>query len=268
PRVQMPNVLTTHPTLMLDLDFIPFDNSLPESKIFYFDIKEKNSGCTTIHADISLLDFECFNFKPDPGELTSIVDFGIRENVPSATNVNLPPEKDHSPLFAYFVWIFLSFLTYPVVPPNLLSFGNEDIIFDPGIANYHFPLLLPDVSHRCETFMKFSVYPKLLNESLMEILSSSCSPEVYPVKDVASLVSRVSNTKSEKGGEETIRGGDVGGFKKPFGKSDVDVVGDLGMKPIKDEEVSLVDGDLVGALGALEALEMEALLDAMDVDNS
>nr|GEX65000.1 hypothetical protein [Tanacetum cinerariifolium] len=113
PRVFVPNVLTTHPTLMLDLDFIPFDNSLPESKIFYFDIKEKNHGITTIHVDISLPDLECFQFKrePEPDELTSIVDSRIRENVLSAINVNLPPEDDHSPLFAYVVWIFLSFLT-------------------------------------------------------------------------------------------------------------------------------------------------------------
>ncbi|GJZ90004.1 retrovirus-related pol polyprotein from transposon TNT 1-94 [Tanacetum coccineum] len=48
---------------------------------------------------------------------------------------------------------------------------------------------------------------------------------------------------------------------------DVDEVGDLGMYSIEDEEVSLVDGVLEGALGALEALEMEALVDAMDVDN-
>nr|GEV73337.1 reverse transcriptase domain-containing protein [Tanacetum cinerariifolium] len=177
PRLHVPNVLTTHPTLMLDLDFIPFDNSLPEYEIFYFDIKEKNSGSTTIHADISLPDLECFIFngKTDPGELTSIVDFGIRENVFSATNVNLPPKEDHSPLFAYVIWIFLSFLTYRVVPPNLLSFRNEDTIFDHGISNYHFPSLLPDVSYRCKTFMKFNVYPKLLNESPMEILSFTCS---------------------------------------------------------------------------------------------
>nr|GFA71609.1 hypothetical protein [Tanacetum cinerariifolium] len=161
PRVYVPNVLTTHPTLMLDSDFIPSDNSLPEFEIFYFDINEKNSDSATIHADISLLDLECFNFKPDLGELTSIVDSGIHENVPSATNVNLPPEKDHSSLFAYVVWIFLSFLTYPMVPPNLFSFGYEDTIFDPGIANYHFPSLLPDVSHQCEAFMKVNVYPKL-----------------------------------------------------------------------------------------------------------
>nr|GEW45098.1 hypothetical protein [Tanacetum cinerariifolium] len=178
PRVHVTNVLTTHPTLMLDSDFIPSDNSLPEYEIFYFDIKEKNIGSTTIHADISLSNLECFNFnsKPDLGELTSIVDFGIRENVLSGTNVNLPPKEDHSPLFAYVLWIFLFFLTYPVVPPNLLSFGNKDTIFDLGISNYYFPSLLPDVSHWCEAFMKFNVYLKLLNESPMDILSSTCSP--------------------------------------------------------------------------------------------
>nr|GEV18021.1 hypothetical protein [Tanacetum cinerariifolium] len=88
PRIHVPNVLPTHPTLMMDSDFIPSDNSLPESEIFYFNIEEKNSGSTTIHADISLSDLECFNFKsePDRGELTSIADSGIRKNVLSATN--------------------------------------------------------------------------------------------------------------------------------------------------------------------------------------
>nr|GFA84153.1 hypothetical protein [Tanacetum cinerariifolium] len=66
PRTHVPNVLTTHPTLMLDSDFIPSDNSLPESGIYYFDIEEKNSGSTTIHTNISLSDLECFNFKREP----------------------------------------------------------------------------------------------------------------------------------------------------------------------------------------------------------
>nr|GFB10651.1 reverse transcriptase domain-containing protein [Tanacetum cinerariifolium] len=107
-------------------------------------------GSTTVHADIFLPDLEYFNFdfKPVSGEVTSIVDFEIRKNVPSVTKVNLPPGEDHSHLFDYVVWIFLSFLTYPLVPPHLLSFRNEDMIFDPGIANYHFPYVLPDVSHR------------------------------------------------------------------------------------------------------------------------
>nr|GEY33253.1 hypothetical protein [Tanacetum cinerariifolium] len=149
----------------------------PRLHTFYSDIEEKNSGSTTIHADISLPDLECFNFDfmPDPSELTSIVNFGICENILSATNANFPPEEDHSPLFAYVVWIFISFLKHPVVPPHLFSFGNEDTIFDTGISNYHFSSILSDVSHRCEAFMKFNVYPKLVNESPKKILSSSCS---------------------------------------------------------------------------------------------
>nr|GEU89356.1 zf-CCHC domain-containing protein/UBN2 domain-containing protein [Tanacetum cinerariifolium] len=143
---------------------------------FKFDIKEKNSGSTTIHADISLLDLKCFYFKsePDPGDLTSIIDPGIRENISSTTNVNLPFEDDQSPLFAYVVLIFLPFLTYLVAPPYLLSSGNKDTIFDPGISIYH--SFMPSVSHRSGTFMKFNVYPNHLNESPMEILSSTCFP--------------------------------------------------------------------------------------------
>ncbi|GJR70260.1 hypothetical protein Tco_0016325 [Tanacetum coccineum] len=106
---------------------------------------------------MSLPELECFKFKiePDPGDLTSI-DLGIRKNV-STTNVNVPLEDDQSSLFAYVVWIFLAFLTYPVVPPYSLSTRNEDTIFDPGNSIYH--SFMPDVSHRSGTFMKFNDFP-------------------------------------------------------------------------------------------------------------
>ncbi|GJZ71919.1 hypothetical protein Tco_0635770 [Tanacetum coccineum] len=190
------------------------DYSLPDYEAFYLDddhIEEKSSGSTTTHADFSQYDsfifdllidsfppadrsvfyheefanelahiispseYDFFYFKsePDPGELTSIVDSGIRENVLSTTNVNLPFEDDQSPLLAYVVWIFLPFLTYPVTPPYLLSCGNEDTIFDPDISVYH--SFMPGISHRSGTFMKFNYYPNHLNESPMEILSSTCS---------------------------------------------------------------------------------------------
>ncbi|GKF69063.1 hypothetical protein Tco_0202120, partial [Tanacetum coccineum] len=124
---------------------------------------------------ISPPEYDCFYFKsePDLGDLTSI-DPEIRENVSSTTNVNLPFEDDQSPFIAYVVWIFLPFLTYLGTPPYLLSCGNEDTIFDPGISVYH--SFMPSVSHRSGTFMKFNVYPNHLNESPMEILSSTCSP--------------------------------------------------------------------------------------------
>nr|GEU94261.1 hypothetical protein [Tanacetum cinerariifolium] len=75
-------------------------------------------------------------------------------------------------LFAYVVWIFHPFLSYSVAPQYLLSFGNEDIIFDPGICSYHISSFMSDVSHQSGTFIKF----KVLNESPMEILFSTCSP--------------------------------------------------------------------------------------------
>nr|GFA40147.1 hypothetical protein [Tanacetum cinerariifolium] len=57
-------------------------------------------------------------------------------------------EDDHSPLLVYVVWIFLAYLTYPVIPPYLHSFGNEDTIFDPGITINRSYLSKPGLSHR------------------------------------------------------------------------------------------------------------------------
>ncbi|GJW51039.1 hypothetical protein Tco_0092390, partial [Tanacetum coccineum] len=41
-------------------------------------------------------------------------------------------EDDDS--FTFVIRIFLPFLTYPEVSPLLLSFRNEDTIYDPGIS--------------------------------------------------------------------------------------------------------------------------------------
>nr|GFD20174.1 hypothetical protein [Tanacetum cinerariifolium] len=130
---------------------------------FYFDddhIKEISSGSTTTHSDISLSEYDsfifnlaneefvdelghiispseydcfCFRDLPNPGELMSVLNSGIRENL-STTLLNLPIEDDYSPLLAYVVWTFVAYLTYPVIPPYLHPFGNKDTIFDPGIT--------------------------------------------------------------------------------------------------------------------------------------
>nr|GFC19715.1 hypothetical protein [Tanacetum cinerariifolium] len=80
---------------------------------------------------ISLPEYDCFYFRnlPDTGELISILNSEICENLSSNTCVNLPIEDDHSLLLAYVVWIFLAYLMYPVIPPYLHSFGNKDTIF-------------------------------------------------------------------------------------------------------------------------------------------
>nr|GFB17211.1 hypothetical protein [Tanacetum cinerariifolium] len=59
--------------------------------------------------------------------------------------------------FSNVVRFFLPFYTYPVTSSILLSSGSEDIIFDPGISNYHLSSLELGVSHRSGTFMKFNV---------------------------------------------------------------------------------------------------------------
>nr|GEU89093.1 hypothetical protein [Tanacetum cinerariifolium] len=114
---------------------------------------------------ISPPEYDCFYFRNllDPGELMSILNSGIRENL-STTCVNLPIEDDHSPLLTYVVWIFLAYLTYPVTPPYLHSFGNEDTIFDPGITINRFCLFKPGLSHRRRAFKKFNTHRSHLNE--------------------------------------------------------------------------------------------------------
>nr|GEY04331.1 hypothetical protein [Tanacetum cinerariifolium] len=90
---------------------------------------------------------------------------------------------DHIPLsdtldfdFSIVVRVFLPFFTYPVTSAILFSSGNEDTIFDPGIAINHFYSFKPGLSHRCGTFKKFNTHRRHLNESLMEMLFSTCSP--------------------------------------------------------------------------------------------
>ncbi|GJY17123.1 hypothetical protein Tco_0388614 [Tanacetum coccineum] len=112
-------------------------------------------------------DHFCFKIEPELGNLTMDVVNDIfptrepRVHVPNVLPTHLTLDTDFillsEPLFAYIVWIFLPFLTYPVAPPYLLSCGNEDTIFDPGISIYH--SFMPDVSHRSGTFIKFNDFP-------------------------------------------------------------------------------------------------------------
>nr|GFB90313.1 hypothetical protein [Tanacetum cinerariifolium] len=108
------------------------DISLPDYEAFYFDddhVKEISSGSPTTQSDISLSEYDSFIFEftheefadelahiisppeydcfyfwdlPDPGELMSVLNSRIRENL-STTSVNLPIKDDHSPLLAYVV---------------------------------------------------------------------------------------------------------------------------------------------------------------------
>nr|GEU85705.1 putative reverse transcriptase domain-containing protein [Tanacetum cinerariifolium] len=127
---------------------------------------------------ISPPEYDCFYFRDlaDSGELISSLNSRIRENLSSTTCVNLPVEDDYSPLLAYFVYIFLAYLTYPVIPHHLHSFGNKDTIFDPGITINRFYSFKTGLSHRCGTFKEFNTHRSHLNESLIEMLFSTLFP--------------------------------------------------------------------------------------------
>ncbi|GJY28740.1 hypothetical protein Tco_0404507 [Tanacetum coccineum] len=103
-----------------------------------------------------------------------VFDPGILEKFFSPTYVSLPFEDRHYLSLTYVIRIFLPYFTYPVESPFLLSSGSEDTIFDPGIFAFHFSSLEPVASHRSGTFMCFNVYLNILNESPMEIYSSTC----------------------------------------------------------------------------------------------
>nr|GEW18049.1 hypothetical protein [Tanacetum cinerariifolium] len=90
----------------------------------------------------------------------------IHDQIFSPTYVSLPFEDRHYLFFTYVFRIFLPHFTYPVKSPFLLSSRSEDTIFDPGISAFHF-------SHQSGTFISFNVYLNILNESPMEICSST-----------------------------------------------------------------------------------------------
>ncbi|GJX83126.1 hypothetical protein Tco_0332607 [Tanacetum coccineum] len=151
------NSSSTSLNLFLE-DTNTFDNSLTESFCFDLEeIEEKVFADELTHIiSPSEYDHFCFKIEPELGNLTmDVVEDISKQSEPRfiVHNVFIHPHFPpwiqsfqllSEPLFAYIVWIFLPFLTYPVAPPYLLSCGNEDIIFDPGISIYH--SFMPDVS--------------------------------------------------------------------------------------------------------------------------
>nr|GEX57151.1 hypothetical protein [Tanacetum cinerariifolium] len=102
----------------------------------------------------------------DSKNMVKIFDPGIHEKFFPPTYVSLPFEDRHYIFFTYVVRILLLYFIYPMDSPFLLSSGSEDTIFDPGISAFHF-------SYWIGTFMCFNVYSNILNESPMDIFSST-----------------------------------------------------------------------------------------------
>ncbi|GJX70005.1 hypothetical protein Tco_0307176 [Tanacetum coccineum] len=120
-------------------------------------------------------DPKSLNNEPDNlKSMVKVFDPGILEKKISPTYVRLPFEDRHYLSLTYVIRIFLPYLTYSMDSSLPLSSGSEDTIFDPDISAFHFSSLEPVASHRSGTFMCFNVYLNILNESPMEICSSTC----------------------------------------------------------------------------------------------
>ncbi|GJX23923.1 hypothetical protein Tco_0228368 [Tanacetum coccineum] len=84
--------------------------------------------------------------EPDKDYLKNIVKVfnpGIQMKKFSATYVKLPFEDPHYFSLTFVIRIFLPYLTYSMDSLPFLSFGSEDLIFDPGISAYSFYSLEP-----------------------------------------------------------------------------------------------------------------------------
>nr|GEW92494.1 hypothetical protein [Tanacetum cinerariifolium] len=158
------------------------DISLPEYEAFYDDhVKKISSGSTTTHFDSSFYDSFIFDLSINPFSPADRSDF--YEFTDQLTHIISPPKYDcfyfkiepNSGDFTTDVVedafptreprVHNALPTHPTLQLNmdfilsianqyLLSFGNEDTIFDPGICNYHISSFLSDVSHRSGTFIQ------------------------------------------------------------------------------------------------------------------
>ncbi|GJV96026.1 hypothetical protein Tco_1547603 [Tanacetum coccineum] len=84
--------------------------------------------------------------EPDNDDLMTedqVFNPGINEKNFSPTFVKLTFEDHHYFPIAFFIRIFLPYLTYSVDYSFLLSSGSEDTIFDPDISTFHFSSLKP-----------------------------------------------------------------------------------------------------------------------------
>nr|GEV89861.1 hypothetical protein [Tanacetum cinerariifolium] len=94
-----------------------FDNSLPESKTFCFDLEEISSGSTTTHSDNSLPDYEAFyddHVKEiSSGSTTTHFDFSLYDSFIFDLLINPFPPTDRSDFYK-----FLDELTHIISLPE------------------------------------------------------------------------------------------------------------------------------------------------------
>nr|GEW28136.1 hypothetical protein [Tanacetum cinerariifolium] len=133
---------------------------------------------------ISLPEYDCFYFRdlPDPGELISSLNSGIRENLYSTTCGNLPVEDDHSPFLAHVntlvEYMILSGDRPPMLEKDLydlwksrmeLYMKNREhgrMILESVEMVHSFGLLLKRMERECKLYDAFDKFTYIKRETL------------------------------------------------------------------------------------------------------
>ncbi|GJZ21067.1 hypothetical protein Tco_0558106 [Tanacetum coccineum] len=112
-----------------------FDNSLPESETFCFNLEEISSGSPTFYTDLSLPDYEAFfcDSEPDSGDFTMDVVEDIFDNPTREPRVHVPNVLPTHPTLHLDSDFTLS--SDSLGSDLVVSFpsGTRNKIFDPGI---------------------------------------------------------------------------------------------------------------------------------------
>ncbi|GKC88136.1 hypothetical protein Tco_1148785 [Tanacetum coccineum] len=119
-----------------DTSLSHLDNSLPEFEIFSDDTEETRSGSTTTHANYSLSEFESFHFDtsiprppPEPPDIEKCFE-------PKAGILIIKEFKGVSKSHDFMTSILPTLVSDLPFLSSIVSFENEDTIFDPGIVTF------------------------------------------------------------------------------------------------------------------------------------
>ncbi|GJZ75482.1 hypothetical protein Tco_0639947 [Tanacetum coccineum] len=134
-----------------------FDNSLPESETFCFDLEENSSGSTTTHTDYSLPDYEAFYDdhikEKSSGSTTTHADFSQYDSFIFDLSINPIPPTDRSDFYHEKFTDELAHIISPSeydhfcfkIEPELgnLTMDEVEDIFPTREPRVHVPNVLP-----------------------------------------------------------------------------------------------------------------------------
>ncbi|GJW26241.1 hypothetical protein Tco_0040052 [Tanacetum coccineum] len=159
---------STSPNFFLE-ETNTFDNSLPESETFCFNLEEISSGSPTSYSDLSLPDYEAFfcDSEPDSGNFTMDVVEDIFDNPTREPRVHVPNILPTHPTLHLDSDFTLSMIG------TFLPFSseNEDNVFNPGILASNEEKSPHLLSHQgFKAFQLISESPMMIYEENIPIL--------------------------------------------------------------------------------------------------